>query len=37
VALGDAYQFTASEADAGLLNQSLIHVDLPIDATVHLA
>jgi aminopeptidase len=36
VALGDAYRFTASETDAHLLNQSLLHVDLPIDATVHL-
>lgn len=36
VALGDAYAFTCRESGRPALNQSLIHLDLPIDAMVTL-
>jgi aminopeptidase len=34
VALGEAYQFCQRPADSRALNRSLIHVDLPFDASV---
>ena len=37
VALGDAYSFTCHEGGRAALNQSLLHLDLPIDATVTLS
>ncbi len=37
VALGDAYAFTAGANAAGVLNRSVLHLDLPVDAEAVLA